>query len=97
MVLNNKAQVTVLVGIMIAALVIVFALAVAPSMLEFTNGAMNTTSVTGGNGLDCSNATISDYDKGSCVLIDLFTPIFFIILLGVAGIIITLKLILDYV
>jgi hypothetical protein len=87
----------VLVGIMIAALVIVLALALAPSMLQFTNGAMNETSVTGGNGLNCTSTLISDYDKGACVLIDLFTPIFFIILLGVAGIIITLKLILDYV
>lgn len=97
MVLNNKGQIQALVGIMIAVTIIVLALAIAPTSKQFTDGARNSTDVLGSRGLDCTNSSISDYDKGACILVDLFTPTFFFILLAIAGLIIGAKIIIENV
>lgn len=92
-----KGQV-VFLGLMIAVTIIVLALALAPATNEITKGVMNTTNSLGeASGMDCSNASISDYDKGACTLIDLTVPYFIGGLLALAGIIIFARIVLQNV
>jgi hypothetical protein len=66
--MNNSGSV-VLYGMMLGILIIILALALAPSVRDFTKTAMNNTD---GDtvGLDCNNASISNYDKGTCIITD---------------------------
>ena len=77
---------------MIAVVFIVFALAVSPTIKQFSDNAMNS-STTDRVGLDCNNATISKYDKASCVAVDLMNPYFIGFLIFFAGVIITAKIV----
>jgi len=56
---------------MIAITIIVLALALAFPVKESVDNARNGTTFDGTIGLDCSNASISDYNKGACVTTDL--------------------------
>ena len=89
MVLNKRGQ--MFYTIMLGLVVIIIALAIAPVVLSFVNDARAPTSDTA-VGLDCGNSSISDYQKGQCVLTDLATPYFFFGLLAIAGIVIGAKL-----
>ena len=57
-------------GLMLGMLVIFLGLALAPAVKEFTDSARAAPS---GDtlGLDCNNDSISSFDKGTCVAVDL--------------------------
>ena len=80
--MNKKGQV-VFYGMMVGLAVIILALALAPAVQQVTTDARN---VTNGDtlGLDCSNSSISNYDKAACYTTDfsLFYIIGSIILIG---------------
>lgn len=67
--MNEKGSITIY-GIMLALVIIILALALAPAVSYFTGDAMNATS--GDDyGLDCNNATISNFNKATCTATDL--------------------------
>ena len=82
--MNKKGQV-IFFSMMMTVVIIVLALALASPTKTFTDGARNTTDVLGGQGLDCSNASISSYDKGACILTDLSLPYFILGLIGIGA------------
>ena len=88
----NKNGQTVIYGFMLGLVILIVALAIAPAVVEQTQRTMNQTS--GDNvGLSCNNETISNFDKAACYATDL-TPFYFIgILLFIAGIIVTAKIV----
>jgi len=90
-VLNRRGQ-TVFVAAMIAIVFIVLALAFAPAMKQFGDNARNVSSDTQ-VGLDCSNSSISNYDKASCNAVDLFNPYFMGFLVFGAGAIIAARIV----
>jgi len=79
----NKVASVAIYGLMLALVIIILALALAPTGISFVNDAMNASS---GDtlGLDCDNATISNFDKGACVVADISIFYFFggLILIG---------------
>lgn len=76
--------------LMIAIVFIILALAFAPVTKEFTDTARNPTTDTS-VGLDCGNSSISNFDKASCVFVDMFNPYFTGFLIFMAGVIIAAK------
>ena len=72
----NKKGSTVIYGLMISIVIIILALALSSVGKEFVDSAMN---VTTGDaiGLDCSNDSISNFDKGTCVITDFSLFYFF--------------------
>ena len=93
MVLNKKGQVffyTLMLGIVI----IVLALALGTPVKDMVDSARNETTDEGQAGLDCTNTTISDFNKGACVVADLTIFHFVGGLLFIAGAVIIAKLIL---
>lgn len=88
----NRKGITALVTIPIAVVVIILALVFAGPIKSFVDDARNTTTLDGNQGLDCDNPAISDYNKGGCIIVDLFNPAFFAILIGLAGVIIAAKI-----
>lgn len=80
--MNRKGQV-IFYTLMLAIVIVVIAMALIPVVNNFTNDARNTTTDTR-VGLDCSNSSISDYQKSQCMLVDAATPYFFFGLLGIA-------------
>ena len=79
-------------GMMVAVVLIIFALAIAPVLTEVVADTMNESS---GDtlGLDCDNDSINNFNKAACIATDL-TPFYvvgFIILL--AGAVITARFI----
>lgn len=81
--LGSKGQV-VLFTLMIAVVLIILAIAFAPVVKVFVDDARNTTSTTQ-VGLDCSNESISDYDKANCVAVDSYNWYWFAFIIGLAG------------
>ncbi len=73
--MNNKGQVWGY-AIMLSLTLLVLALALAPAVKNFADDAMNET-VGDRIGLDCDNASISNFDKGTCVITD-FSQAYFI-------------------
>jgi len=89
--MNSKAQVwgyTITLGLTI----IILALALAPVGQQFVTSAMNTT-VGDTLGLDCSNSSISNFDKGTCVITDFSIPYFFGGLIFIGGAVVVAKLV----
>ena len=91
--MNNKGQVwgyTIMLGLTI----IILALALSPAGNYFVKTAMNQTT---GNtiGLDCNNSSISNFDKGACVVTDFSIAYFFGGLILIGGIVITARLIFS--
>lgn len=93
MVLNNRGQ-AVFYTFMIALVVIILAIAFAPTLKQFTDSARNSSSDTQ-VGLDCNNESISNFDKANCVVVDLGLPYFILGLIGIAGVIFGAKLLLQ--
>ena len=89
--MNKNGQV-ILVTFMIGIVFIIFALAVAPAIKQSSDIARNQTTDTS-IGLDCSNSTISKFDKTNCVVVDLFNPYFIGFVIAAGGAIIAAKLI----
>ena len=90
----NKGQV-VFMGLMLAVVIIVMALALAPVLKLATDSARNGTDWIGGTGLNCTNTSLSDYDKGACTIVDLTAPYYIGALIALAGIIFVAKIILE--
>lgn len=77
--------------LMLGTVVVVLALALAhPVRQHIDNVRAANTETT--QGLDCSNTSISDYQKGQCVLTDMSTPYFIFGMLGIAGAVVGAKL-----
>ena len=89
--MNGRGQVF-FITLMIAAVFIVLALAFAPVVKQFTDSARNSSSDTQ-VGLDCTNSSISDYDKANCVATDSLMPYFIGFLIFAGGAIIAAKVI----
>lgn len=89
--MNKKGQVWAY-SLMLGLVIIVLALALAPAGNKFVVDAMNN-SVGDVIGLNCGNETISNFDKGACVVTDFSIAYFFGGLILIAGGIITAKII----
>jgi uncharacterized protein (UPF0333 family) len=79
----KKGQVT-FVLLSLAVVVIILALAFAPVLKQFTDDARNSSSDSR-VGLDCSNSSISTFDKANCMAVDVINPYFIGFLLLIAG------------
>lgn len=94
--MNSKGQVMFLT-LMIAIVVIILAMSLAKPVSDFTITARNNTD---GEqiGLGCNNATLmanettGTFDKGTCIIVDLFLPYFVGFLIAMAGAIVGAKL-----
>jgi len=89
--MNNKGQV-IFYGVMLGLTIIVLALALAPAVMNSTNAARNAT-LGDTVGLDCANASISNFDKATCTVTDLNLFYFIGGLIFIAGAVITAKII----
>jgi hypothetical protein len=90
--MNKRGQV-VFIALMLGILVFVLAYAFAPGLTSTVNNVMNHT-FQGELQLDCDNSSINEFQKGSCLLVDLTPPYFTGILLGLVGLIILAKIVL---
>lgn len=89
--MNNKGF-TFFLTLMIGIVILILALAFTPVLKEFSDNARNSTS-TNSIGLDCSNSSINDYNKASCLYVDYLPPFFAGFLIFIAGAIIVAKVI----
>jgi len=89
--MNNKGQV-VIYGLMIALVLMVLALALAPSVSQFTESARNESS---GDtiGLNCSNPDLDNFNKATCVVVDINLFYFIGGLIFISGAIATAKIV----
>jgi len=90
----NKSGQTFLFGFMLSLTIIILALALAFPLRESADTAMNASTDTN-LGMDCSNSSISSFDKISCYAIDLSPFYFFGSLICIAGIIMGAKILLE--
>ena len=90
----NKSGQTVFYTFMLAVVIVILALAFAPTLKSFTDSARAPSSDTA-IGLDCSNATISNFNKANCMVTDLTLPYFIIGLVAIAGIVIGARAVLG--
>ena len=90
---NTKGQ-AFLIALMIGVVFVIAALAFAPALKTNIDSARNVSSDTS-VGLDCSNSSITNFDKASCVIVDLYNPYFigFLVFIGIA--IISAKLLIG--
>lgn len=84
----NKRGSVLFYGLMIGISIFVLALALAPSVAEFTNGARNETGEFGG--LNCTG-TDSNFIKATCIVTDLSLFYFIGFLIFIAGVVVTSK------
>lgn len=91
--MNNKGQ-TIFFTLGLGVLVLVVALAFAPALRQFVTDARGPTTDTQ-VGLDCTNSSISDFDKSTCSVVDLSLPYFIIGLIGIGLTLITAKLLTE--
>jgi len=91
--MNRRGQVMIFL-LMFGVVVIILALSFAKPLNQFTEIARNQTN---GDqiGLDCDNTSISDFDQGTCVIIDTYTPYFIGFLIAFAGAVIIGRLVLG--
>jgi hypothetical protein len=92
MVLNNKGQ-AIFFGLMLFVVIVILALSLVVVVKNIVDDARAPTSETA-VGMDCNNESISDYQKGQCMLTDLATPYFFFGLLGIGALVIGAKVLL---
>lgn len=83
----NKKGSVLIYGLMLGLVVIITALALAPSVQDSTDEARNSTN------LDCSNDSISNFDKAACIATDLSLFYFIGALILIGGTIVGAKLI----
>lgn len=90
MAMNKQGQL-VLFGLMLSLTIIILAVALATPIRDFTIISMNQTD---GDtiGLDCDNVSISDFDKGTCVIVDSFNWFFVGTLVALGGAVIGAKI-----
>ena len=91
--MNNKGQV-IFFGLMLCIVIIVMALALAPAIKETVDNARNSSS---GDiqGMDCSNTSISDFDKAACTATDLTMFYFIGGLIFIGGAVLAAKILLQ--
>lgn len=82
--MNSKGQVLIY-SMMLGLLIIIFSLALAPSVNQFTNESITS--------MDCSNDSISNFYKAGCTAIDLGGFYFIGALILIGGGFITYKLV----
>jgi len=91
--MNKKGQV-IIITFMIGLVVVILALALAPSLQSQIDDARNV-STDSSVGLDCGNESISNFDKAACVASDITLPYFIGFLLFLSGAIIVGRLIFS--
>jgi hypothetical protein len=79
---------------MVGLCIIILALALAKPVTDFSTTARNNTTATD-LGLNCTDTTISNYNKGACVVTDLYSPYFIGILLFIGGAILISKIVFE--
>ena len=90
---NKKGQILI-VTFMIALVVVILGLALAPTVKQFTDTARNE-STENSIGLNCGNSSISTFDKITCRATDITLPYFIGFLLLMAGAIVGGRIILS--
>jgi hypothetical protein len=90
---NKKSQILIY-GLMLSVTIIILAMAIAPAISESSETARN---VTNGDtiGLDCTNSSISNFDKATCVVTDINTFYFVGSLIMIGGIVLISKIIFE--
>jgi hypothetical protein len=83
---NNKGQMA-LVGLMIGVFIFLLGMTFINPMKDVI------TEVRGAGQLDCSNSSISDGEKMTCLAVDLILPYFIVVVLAIAGAWISAKII----
>ena len=78
MVLNKKGQVALL-GLIIGVFIFLLGMSFIDPMKDVL------TEVRGGSQLDCTNTSVSDGNKLTCLAVDLVLPYFIVTVLAVAG------------
>lgn len=88
--MRNKKASVVIFTMMLGMIIMILALALAPVIIESTTSAMNPSN---GDtyGLDCNNESISNFDRASCIAVDLSGFYFIGALIFISGLIITAK------
>jgi len=94
MVLNKKGQVFIY-SLMLGLIVLVLALALAGPVKDTIDSARNGTTDEGQLGLNCSSTTISNFDKGACIVSDLTIFHFIGGLVFIAGAVLTARLVMQ--
>jgi len=89
--MNTKGQ-AVFYTFMLAIVIIILAMALAVPVKQHIDVVRGNNTATQ-QGLDCANSSITDYQKGQCVLTDLTIPYFFFGLLAISGIVVGAKLV----
>lgn len=90
----NKRGSVVIYTLMLGMVVIFLALALAPPVQDFVITAMNETSGDT-QGLDCTNDSISNFDKATCIAVDLTLFYYIGALIFIGGLIITAKVVFS--
>ena len=90
--MNKRGQV-IIYALMIGIVIFILALSFVKPINEMVSKARNSTSEFGG--MDCSNSSISDFDKNACLSTDLSLPIFIGIVIFIGGAAITVKYVLS--
>lgn len=94
MVLNKKGQVFFF-SLMLGIIILVLALALAGPVKDTIDSARNGTTDEGQLGLNCSSTTISNFDKGACIVSDLTIFHFIGGLVFIAGAVLTARLVMQ--
>ena len=94
--MNNKAQLGMIYGLMLAIVIFILLLALAFPIKQSSDIARNVTTESGEAGLDCTNSTISDFNKAACISSDLTLFAYIIGGFFIAGIIMIGMLINDW-
>jgi hypothetical protein len=91
--MNNKGQV-VFYGMMLGLIIIVLALALSPIGNQVISSARN---VSNGDtiGMDCTNSSISNFDKATCTVMDYSLFYFFGGLVLIGGAVFTAKILFS--
>lgn len=91
--LNSRGQVF-FYTLMLAIVVVVLGLALVIPVNQTVESAMQNDTASA-QGLDCSNSSISAFQKSSCVITDLATPYYLFGMIAIASMIIGAKLIIG--
>ena len=84
MVLNNKGQ-TALIGLMIGVMIFMMAMIFIDPLADVIDETRNNSQ------LDCSNTSITDGKKATCLIVDLILPYFIAIIIAIAGALISAR------
>ena len=87
--MNKKGQV-MMYGLMLSIVIIILALTFSGTVKYFIDNSRNTTSEFG-TGLDCSNVSISNFDKAACLSSDISLPFFIGSLIFIGGLVLVAK------